>query len=350
MSTLTRWLVLVPLLTGCAGGDGRAGDEEAAIPAHVQVETAVAQVKPFVIRVEALGEVAARPGRLAELAAPAESRVSAIYVEPGQRVRAGDPLVAFDRDVWDAAALQAEAAAAAARQARDRARRLASEGILPRSEAEQAAAEAAAAEAALVAARRRQRLAVLRSPIDGVVASMDAALEANGDPTLLLVRVVDPSALEGLFRLTAADAARVQPGAEVQGAAAAAAAGPLAAGVVRAVSPALDPATGTVAVRVNLASVARALRLGEALTGRLAVGVRDAAVVVPVSALVPGDRGEQVYAVDAGGTARARPVVVGGRSATEAEIIQGLEGGEVVVTAGAYGVSDGAQVQTASAP
>jgi hypothetical protein len=55
--------------------------------------------------------------------------------------------------------------------------------------------------------------------------------------------------------------------------------------------------------------------------------------------------------VDSAQIAHARPVQVGGRNEAAAEIVSGLKAGEVVVTAGAYGVADGARIARApSAP
>lgn len=339
-------LTLTLLVTACGrgGGDEGGGDGES-VPAVVAVDTATARVGTFSVRVEALGEVVARPGHLAELSAPAESRVRAIYVVPGQQVHAGDSLVALDASVWSADARRAEAAAAAAQQALERARRLVDEGILARKDAEQAAAAAAAAQAELAAARRTERLSVLRSPIAGVVANMNAVLEANVDPSATLVSVVDPSALESLFRLSPDDADRVTPGEDVEVSSTAASSTLLARGTVRAVSPSVDPTTRAVEVRVALVSPERTLRLGESLAGRIAVATHEGAVMVPVPALVPSSEGEQVFVVDSDGVAHARAVTVGGRSTSDAEITDGLDGGEVVVTTGAYGVTDGASVQ-----
>jgi len=340
-------VVLIPVLfAACGDGQaGDAGDSEAAAPAVVTVDTAGAQVRPFTVRVDALGEVVARPGSLAELAAPAPSRVGAIYVVPGQRVRAGDSLVALDRTVFEADARRAEANAETADQALARARRLVDDGILARKDLEQAAAAAAAAQAELASARRVEQLAVLRSPIDGVVSDLSAVLEASADPGTTLVRVVDPSGLEAVLRVSPEEAARVQPGADVEVSATSGSSDVLARGSVRAVSPALDPTSGTVEVRVRLGATSRTLRLGEALTGHIAVTVHDDAVVIPVAALVPAGDGEEVFVVDAQGVAHAREVTVGGRDGAEAEILEGLKGGETVVTQGAYGVTDGATIR-----
>jgi multidrug efflux system membrane fusion protein len=72
-------------------------------------------------------------------------------------------------------------------------------------------------------------------------------------------------------------------------------------------------------------------------------------VTVPVAALVPDSEGFQVFVVDTKGIAHARPVTVGGRTATVAEIRQGLTAGETVVTEGAYGVQDSARIQPPAA-
>lgn len=350
---MSRWMIGGLVLTTCAvatacGGGAGGGEEDEPVDAVVAVDTAVARTGTFIVRVEALGEIVARPGRVAEMAAPAASRVSGVYVVPGQRVAEGDSLVALDRSVWAADLRRAEATADATRREVERVGRLVAEGILPRRDAEQAAAAAAAADADLAAARRVDRLGVLRSPISGVVADMNAVLEASADPGTVLVRIVDPDALEGLFRLSPEDAGRVEPGADVEVASSGAADGMLARGTVRAVSPAVDPSTRTVAVRVRLVSPARRLRLGEALTGRLAVATHAGAVVIPVTALVPAVDGARVFVVDGEGVAHARPVTVGGRDAGTVEILEGLLGGETVVTTGAYGVTDGATVRAGS--
>ena len=99
-------------------------------------------------------------------------------------------------------------------------------------------------------------------------------------------------------------------------------------------------------VRARLQSPGRPLRIGESVFGRITTAVRPHAVTVPVAALVPTGEGEgfQVFVVDSGGVAHARPVTVGARSEALAEIVAGLTAGETVVTAGAYGIADGARI------
>jgi hypothetical protein len=51
-----------------------------------------------------------------------------------------------------------------------------------------------------------------------------------------------------------------------------------------------------------------------------------------------------VFVVDKDGLAHSRPVKVGGRSDHGVWVTSGLKAGEVVVTKGAYGVSENAKV------
>jgi len=329
---------------GAHGDEERAG-KSAAPQTVVGARTAVATVQAFPQIVRAIGTVVARPGRFAELAAPAPTRVAAIFVAPGERVAEGDSLVAFERAPFDAAAQSAEAALESAQHAYARALRLVQAGILPQKDADQAAAELAQAQVAAVTARRSRQLATLRAPLAGVVTRMSAVLGASVDPSQPLVEVADPAALDIVFNVTPPEAGAMHGGDSVTVKAGEGAGGEsLGAGLVTTVGAAVDSVSRAVPVRARIARPARPLRIGESVFGTIVTAVHARAVTVPVEALVPAGDGYQVFVVDTAGIAHARPVRVGGRSEALAEIMSGLEAGETVVTSGAYGVADGAKI------
>jgi cobalt-zinc-cadmium efflux system membrane fusion protein len=340
---------LVGLLALAACGRRGSDDEDAAPPAVVSVGTAVAGRGVFQETVDATGEVAARPGSVADLGAPGPTRVTRVMVAVGQRVRAGQPLVTFDQTAFAAEARTAAAALASAEHAYERAKRLSDAGIVPRKEAVQAAADLAAARGSAQVARHTEALATLRSPISGVVTRMDAVLGASVDAGTPLVEVADASALDVQFTLSPADAARVRPGSVVsllEGPTAGGAT--IGTGMVADVGAAVDSVSHGVPVRVRVTAPSRPLRIGETVTGHITAGERSDAVTVPVAALVPAGDDVTVFVVDSAGIAHARRVTVGGRSATAAEIRSGLAAGERVVTDGAYGVQDSARVRAAA--
>lgn len=338
-------LLLALAGVACKGSDATA-EEEAAMPV-VAAKTSVASVEPFTQTLSAIGTVVARPGRYAAMSAPSATRIARVYVAEGQRVGTGQPLVEFEQGQFASASSAAQATLAAAQRNADRAQRLANEGILPRKDAETAAADLAKARADAVAARRASQLSVLRSPVSGVVTRMTAVLGAPADAGQVLVEVADPSAFDVVLSLGASDAAAIIPGRHVELTAGDKAGGEsIGVGTVASVGAAVDSGTRSVQIRVAVTAPSRTLRLGESVLGTIAVETSPDAVVVPIEALVPGEEpgSYKVFVVDRSGLARARDVTVGGRTTTKAEITTGLKGGEVVVTQGAFGVTDSARV------
>ncbi|HEX5385306.1 MAG TPA: efflux RND transporter periplasmic adaptor subunit [Gemmatimonadales bacterium] len=340
------WLAAFLIALAACHGSGApdASADSTAVPV-VGATTAVAQREPFTRTIDAIGTVAARPGHIAQLAAPGPARVARVYVAPGEAVARGAPLVAFDQAPFEADARSADAALAAAERGSERAQRLTEAGILPRKDAEQAAAALAQARANAEAARRARSLSTLRAPIAGVVTRLDAVLGASVDRGQPMVEVADPAALDILLTLSPADAARVRRGAAVTLSAGQRASGePLGQGRLLDVAATVDSASGGVVARVRVARPARPLRIGETVFGQIAIGTTASAVTVPPEAIVPDGEHYQVFVVDSAGIAHARQVTVGGRTASTVEITSGLEGGETVVTHGAYGVTDSALV------
>jgi cobalt-zinc-cadmium efflux system membrane fusion protein len=332
------------LAIACGGSDATAEEEVTPV---VAAKTAAATVEPFTRTLTAIGSVVGRPGRYAALSAPSPTRIARVHVAEGQRVGAGQPLVEFEQAQFVSAANAAQSALSAAQRSFERAQRLANEGIVPRKDAETAAADLAKARNDAVAARRAAQLSVLRSPVSGVVTRMVAVLGAPADAGQVLVEVADPSAFDVVLSLGPTEAASVLPGRRVDLSAGDRAGGEaVGSGTVSSVGVAVDSGSRSVQIRVTVTRPARALRLGESVLGTIAVETRPNAVVVPTEALVPADEpgSFRVFVVDNTGTAHARDVKVGGRTEAKVEITEGLKGGELVVTQGAYGLEDSAKV------
>jgi membrane fusion protein, multidrug efflux system len=341
-SALVAVALSLLVAAACAKGGDAAGDETHPV---VGARIAPAVREPFTETLGAIGTVSARAGRVAALSAPAPARIARVYVAVGQHVLPGQPLVELDQAPFRAALQSAQAAVEAAQRNYDRTQRLAAEGIIPRKDADQAAADLARARADLVTAARNAQLAVLRSPIVGVVTRLTANLGASADPAQPLVEVADPSALDVFLSVTPTEAGRIRIGSTVALSAGQSAAGePLGVGSVADVAGTVDTTTRSVGVRVVTGATRRPLRIGETVFGDIAVFTRPDAVVVPIEALVPEGDGFKVFVVDAAGIAHARPVTIGGRTQKVAEITSGLTAGERVVTYGAYGVDDGAKI------
>ena len=76
----------------------------------------------------------------------------------------------------------------------------------------------------------------------------------------------------------------------------------------------------------------------------LIVNVREDAIVIPETALIPKDEDVSVFVIDAEGKAQPRPVKVGIRMAGSIEITSGLAAGEKVITEGFQKIGPGSKV------
>lgn len=121
-------------------------------------------------------------------------------------------------------------------------------------------------------------------------------------------------------------------------------------GRVREVSPEADPATRTFKVRVGLGNPPEAMRLGSTVTGTVQLG-GAAGIAVPASALTASGGQPAVWVLDPGTqTVALRNVDVVRHELDRVVVGQGLDVGEIVVTAGVQTLRPGQQVRLAGAP
>lgn len=351
MSRILSYRLLPPLLTLIVAGCARtaAGDADPAKVPEVHADVEVVRARNYAQIFAVTGTVAPAPGASAALSAPIASRVARVYVAEGDRVKVGDPLVAFDPTTLDADVSRAAAALSAARHARDRAQRLTEAGVAPRKELEQAMAALADAEAAVATARRAQSLAVLRAPMAGIVARVSVVRDESVDPTRSVVEVIDPRALEVVFGIPPRTAALVLPGSLVQ----------LESGVgsdtqslgsarVVAVGSTVDSVSRNVIVRARPLDASISLRVGESVIGRIAGASHEGVIAIPVEALIPEGESFHVFVVGADAIAHVRKVTVIAQTDKLAHIGSGLTAGERVVTRGAFGVDEGVRIISAA--
>jgi RND family efflux transporter MFP subunit len=116
-------------------------------------------------------------------------------------------------------------------------------------------------------------------------------------------------------------------------------------GGVREVAPQADAATRTYQVKVGIADPPEAMRLGATVTGSIQLSAPPG-VQVPASVLTESDGHPAVWVVDPQSqTVSLRSVEIQRHDPTTVVISQGLEVGEVVVTAGAQTLRPGQKVR-----
>lgn len=122
-------------------------------------------------------------------------------------------------------------------------------------------------------------------------------------------------------------------------------------GKITVVNQAVDPARRTVEVWCEIPNRDGALKSGFFGSVNISVGKAPQAVVIPSSAIEfeEGTQTGKVYVVDGGNIAHLRKVTAAPIDDHEVRVLSGVHAGELVVTAGEYGLPDNTQVNPAGA-
>jgi RND family efflux transporter MFP subunit len=121
-------------------------------------------------------------------------------------------------------------------------------------------------------------------------------------------------------------------------------------GRVREVSPQADPVTRTFEVKVGLTDAPEAMRLGSTVVGRMQLDVTPT-IEIPASALTELDRRPSVWIVDPKSlTVSPRNVEVLRHNPATVTIAEGIEPGDIVVTAGTQALHPGQKTRLLGSP
>lgn len=346
-------LILVVVAVVLAG-PARAQDD------LLRVELVTAREQPVRLDLQLTGTITATDSVQMSFRQP--GRVIGVSVDEGDRVTQGQELARLDSVQQDQALRVAEAGLAAAqaglsqaRQASDRAQALLARGVgtrAARDDALRLLSEAEGtverAESALDQARRAVEDTVLRAPEDAVVTSRDMAPGQVVGAAQVVLTLATLNGLEAVFnapdqprlddamgspvRLETIDIRRP----EMQG-------------TVTEISPLVDPATGTVAMRVAITDIAAdTALLGAAVRGHVDIAV-DRGIAVPWTALMRQGNGPAVWRVDDNRRVSLVPVSIGYFSNRFVYLTDGISAGDRVVGAGSQLLYPGRQVQGAEA-
>jgi cobalt-zinc-cadmium efflux system membrane fusion protein len=291
------------------------------------------------------GRVTFAPKAQSAVGAPVAGRVSAVLVRTGERVKAGDPLLRIE---------SADAAAARASLEQAGTRLAGAETVYQRNvtmlekgvglETEKQESEVRLKEARTEQRRAMQTVALLgpgsggqvmvRAPSTGVVTQIKVAVgaivSAGGEA---LLELGDPSLLQVIALVAESEASRVAAGqeAEIE---------------LPALSMRIPARVETIGPRVEAESRRMQVYLGpmkrvEGLQAGMLAQVAltagsDAAIVVPVSAvLIKDGKRRVVYTEEGDGNFVARDVVLGRNRDGRVAVLKGLNPGDRVVVRGA---------------
>jgi len=342
-----------PMEPSAKGADKMLVHAPAAIRERLRVEPVTSRVVPEVVT--APGEVALDLKRVAKVAPRIEGKVERLYVQLGDRVRAGQPLVAIgsprlDELVQDylVSKTQTETAETNFR----RTEKLSAEGIVSDRRLVEERGRHLEAKARYQHVREKllnmgltaedlraleqanheeSHRYVLTSPLAGTVVAQNVVLGQGVSPGSEVFEVVDTSRVwvfanlpvEYARRFTAGDRATVVPkGGE-----------PITAPLSY-IAPIADEKTRTIRVRLELANTNGRLKPNEYVDVRLTFE-GPPTLAVPVSAVTLVDKARGVFVQRANGYVFV-PIEAGREGSGLVEVKKGLTAGERVVTEGVF--------------
>jgi membrane fusion protein (multidrug efflux system) len=279
-------------------------------------------------------------------------KIEKIAFESGSAVHQGDVLVELDTRQERAQLADAEAQRDLAKINFSRRQGLVNEGVISRSDYDQAAAEQKSTEAKVGELRATIERKTIRAPFTGMLGIRQANLGqylAAGDPIVPL-QSLNPIYVN--FGIPQQTASHIRAGQQLritlrdQG-------GAPFVGRVSAINSIVDEATRNVQVQATVPNPEGKLRPGMFVEVEAGVGSDQNVIALPASAISYAPFGDSVWVIsemkDPEGKAyrgvKQQFVKVQGSRGDQVGIVSGLQGGEEVVTSGVFKLRPGAAVQ-----
>jgi membrane fusion protein (multidrug efflux system) len=334
---------------GNANGDSAKEDKEE-VPA-VPVEVATTQRAEMAALYTGTAPIEA--DRRALVMPKVTGEIRAVLADEGQPVKAGQVLARLDGDQLRLEVALNEATMRKLERDYNRNLELQQKGLVSATAIDNLKYELEAAKASWELARLQlsyteirspiagtvtQRLDVVKvgntvTPVGGVIESADSSLFVVEDLETLMLRVNVPE--RELSKLTVGQPAELSfdavPGRSFRG-------------EIALISPAIDPATATFAVRIRVTETGGLLRPGMFARVAIVYERKPDALQIPRAALLDTDGQPKVFVVK-NGKAAERAVKLGLSNGGWIEVTEGLTDGEQVVVVGQGAVKPGAAVR-----
>lgn len=273
-------------------------------------------------------------------------RIVRLNFSDGQQVKKGQVLVAFDSAVNQAEVLQAKAELGIAKANFERNADLAKQKFISERARDESQANVQVLEAKLALAEARLSKLEIRAPFSGIVGIRNVSVGDYVKDGADLVNLEDISSVKVDFRIPERYADLVRTGQAIEVLVDALPNKPLRASV-DAIDPQVDSSGRSALLRGRIANPEARLKPGMFARVRLILAEREKALMVPEEAIVPQGAKAMVWKV-VDGKATKVEVKTGLRRAAKVEITQGLNEGDMVVTAGQIRLSrDGTPVRIA---
>ncbi len=284
-----------------------------------------------------------------DLKSEVNSKVEQIFFNDGSIVKKGDTLIQFDESQAQAEVKEAEARYRKAKIEYELLDKLAGRGAAAKIKKEQAFSDMQMASAQLNSAKVRLEKYKILAPFGGMIGIKHISIGQFIQSGMDLVKLVDNHPLKVDFSVAEVDIDKIYVGQEMK----------IFVGgdtfqnytaKISAIEPESDKVSHSFKVRAvldipeEIAVSSQILKPGRFVKVRITVNGGEKGIIVPESAIEKSGNENMVYIVSDGMAIR-RLVTTGMRKDGNIEIITGINEGDLVITKGKDGVSDGRAVR-----
>ena len=325
-------------LNGCGGNDEAAAAGAGGPPGGMQlpVEAITVQTSALVAGLQTVGSL--RADESVVVRPEVAGRIQRIHFSEGGRVSAGQPLFTLDGSLAQASLNEANANLDNSRRAAARAGELSKSQLIARSDYDTARASLGVDQARAASARTALSKMTLRAPFSGQIGLREVSVGEFVNVGQALVTLVRLDPIEVDFSVPETVLAQIRSGQQV-GVTVDAYPGDTFSGEVVAIDPVVDANSRSARLRAQIPNPDGRLKPGQFAKLQLDTsgdgrgGDNAAALLVPEQALMQDGDTRYVYTV-VDGKASKTVVKTGARVPGMVQVVEGLKGGDVVITAG----------------
>ena len=277
------------------------------------------------------------------VASKADGVVTHLYVEEGDYVRKGQALAQLDGERRKLELARSEASLQQLKREYERNEELFGKQLVSVDEYDRVKSQYEVQKAAHDLASLEVQYTTIRAPIAGVISQRNIKVGHTigmNEPTF---HISDFDPLLAIMHVPERELGKLRPGQQAN-VAVDALANETFTGAIKRISPVVDPQTGTFKVTVEVSDKKRLLKPGMFGRVQIVFDVHAQALLVPKEALIEEDEEVAVYVVR-DSMAFRQLITKGYTDAAFAEVLEGLEEGQPIITAGQNNMRDSTLVE-----
>ncbi|MEO5804816.1 MAG: efflux RND transporter periplasmic adaptor subunit [Verrucomicrobiota bacterium] len=314
---------------------------------EMQVVAVEAKRQPVAENISLVGNLLANES--VEIKSEIDGTIAEINFQEGQRVKKGDLLIRVDESKLAAAAAESEANFKLSELNFARGQQLFKEKLIAQQEFDQMSSQFQINKANLELKRQQLKDARILAPFSGIVGGRNVSPGQVIAKSMTLTWLTDVDPVKVEINVPERFISQLKVGQKIQ-INVASYPDKKFDGEVYFIAEQVDPTTRTAFVKARIPNPELLLKPGMFANLELTLKIREAAIVIPESALsqlIEGG-GAMIFVVDKNSTAQMRKVKLGVRTAGQVEIVNGVEAGEKVIVEGLQKIGPGMRVKFAA--